>query len=201
MFVGIFSCVSSKDRRNVIRITWLKYCERSLKCAYKFLLDRNIQFGDPCTENITNLSLEESKSNSNDTVLLKSFVGINFGQRMYQLIYWLHKNYDFEYFLGLDDDHYVCLNKNMYELKGKDQKNLYWGKQVCGESEFLILIYLLDTGCKFRNSHPKVFLEKGVLKIYSKFTGEHPCRSVVSIKLVCNFSTLLKSHFRTGVLL
>ena len=26
-----------------------------------------------------------------------------------------------------------------------------------------------------RSSHPKVFLEKGVLKIYSKFTGEHPC--------------------------
>ena len=27
------------------------------------------------------------------------------------------------------------------------------------------------------------FLGKGVLKICSKFTGEHPCRSVVSIKL------------------
>ena len=26
-----------------------------------------------------------------------------------------------------------------------------------------------------RSSHPKVFLEKGVLKICSKFTGEHPC--------------------------
>ena len=28
-----------------------------------------------------------------------------------------------------------------------------------------------------------VFLVKGVLKIYSKFTGEQPCRSVISIKL------------------
>lgn len=154
LFVGIFSCISSKDRRNVIRKTWLKYCEISSKCAYKFLLDRNTQFGDPCTENISNLSLEESKSNNNDTVLHKNFAGTNFGQRMYQLIYWLHKDYDFEYFLGLNDDHYVCLNKIMYELKGKEQKNLYWGKQVCGKGEFLILIYLLDTGCKFRRSHP-----------------------------------------------
>ena len=36
----------------------------------------------------------------------------------------------------------------------------------------------------FRSSHPVVFLGKGFLKIYSKFTGEHPCRSVISIKLL-----------------
>ena len=34
-----------------------------------------------------------------------------------------------------------------------------------------------------RSSRPEVFLRKGVLKIY-KFTGEHPCRSVISIKLL-----------------
>ena len=28
---------------------------------------------------------------------------------------------------------------------------------------------------------------RGVLKKCSKFTGEHPCRSVISIKLLCNF--------------
>ena len=32
-----------------------------------------------------------------------------------------------------------------------------------------------------------MFLEKGVLKICGKFTGEHPCRSVLSINLLCNF--------------
>ena len=32
-------------------------------------------------------------------------------------------------------------------------------------------------------------LGKGVLKICSKFTGEHPCRSVISIKLQSNFCT------------
>ena len=40
-----------------------------------------------------------------------------------------------------------------------------------------------------RSSHPKVFLRNGVLKICSKFTGEHPCRSEISVKLViacCN---------------
>ena len=37
----------------------------------------------------------------------------------------------------------------------------------------------------FRTSRPEVFLRKGVLKICSKFTGEHPCRSAISIKLLC----------------
>ena len=46
-----------------------------------------------------------------------------------------------------------------------------------------------------RSSHPEVFLGKGVLKICSEFTGEHPCRSVISIKLK------LKSHFSMGVFL
>ena len=34
----------------------------------------------------------------------------------------------------------------------------------------------------FRSSPPEVFLGNVVLKIYSKFTGEHQCRSVI-----CNF--------------
>ena len=33
------------------------------------------------------------------------------------------------------------------------------------------------SNCK--SSHPKVFLGKGALKINSKFTGEHPRRSVI----------------------
>ena len=36
---------------------------------------------------------------------------------------------------------------------------------------------------KFRSSYPEVFLIKGVLKICSKVAREHPCRSVISIKL------------------
>ena len=38
-----------------------------------------------------------------------------------------------------------------------------------------------------RSSHQEMFLGKGVLKIGSKFTGELPCRSAISIKLQSNF--------------
>ena len=46
----------------------------------------------------------------------------------------------------------------------------------------------------FRSSRPEVFLRKGVLKICKKFTGEHPCRSVISIKLLCNFIEITFWH-------
>ena len=38
-----------------------------------------------------------------------------------------------------------------------------------------------------RSNRLEVFLEKGVLKICSRFAGKHPCRSVILIKLLCNF--------------
>ena len=44
------------------------------------------------------------------------------------------------------------------------------------------------------SSRPEVFLRKGVLKMYSKFTGEHPCRSAISIKLFCNFIEIALRH-------
>ena len=38
-----------------------------------------------------------------------------------------------------------------------------------------------------RSTPPEVFLGKDVLKICSKFTGDHSCRSMISIKLLCKF--------------
>ena len=46
----------------------------------------------------------------------------------------------------------------------------------------------------FRSSRPEVFLGKGVLKIRMKFTREHPCRIVISIKLLCNFIEIALRH-------
>ena len=45
-----------------------------------------------------------------------------------------------------------------------------------------------------RNSRPELFLVKGVLKIYSKFTGEHPCRSATSTKLKSNLIEIPLRH-------
>ena len=47
---------------------------------------------------------------------------------------------------------------------------------------------------KNRSSHPGLFLRKRVLKICSKFTGKHPCRSVISIKLLSSFIEITLQH-------
>ena len=47
---------------------------------------------------------------------------------------------------------------------------------------------------KLRRSHPEIFLGRVVLKICSKFTGEHSCCSSISIKLLCNFIEIALQH-------
>ena len=47
---------------------------------------------------------------------------------------------------------------------------------------------------KHRSSRLEVFLIKGILKICSKFTGEHPHRSVISIKLQSYFIEITLRH-------
>ena len=45
-----------------------------------------------------------------------------------------------------------------------------------------------------RSSRPEVILVKGVLKIYRKFTGEHPCRNMIPIKVQSNFIEMTLWH-------
>ena len=52
-----------------------------------------------------------------------------------------------------------------------------------------------------KSSHPEVFLRKGVLKICSKFTGEHPCQSAIENVLRHGRSSVNSLHiFRTPFL-
>ena len=46
------------------------------------------------------------------------------------------------------------------------------------------IVLIRSQWSSFRSSHLEVFLRKGVLKICSKFTGEHLCRSVISSFLI-----------------
>ena len=48
--------------------------------------------------------------------------------------------------------------------------------------------------CNYRSSPSEVFYEKGVPKICSIFTGQHPCQSVISIKFQSNFIEMTLWH-------
>ena len=45
-----------------------------------------------------------------------------------------------------------------------------------------------------KRSHQEVFLRKSILEICSKFAGDHPCQSVISIKLLWNFIEIALQH-------
>ena len=48
---------------------------------------------------------------------------------------------------------------------------------------------------RYTSSQLEVFLGKGVLKICSKFTGEHSCRGAISIKLQSFYIELALRHW------
>ena len=52
-----------------------------------------------------------------------------------------------------------------------------------------------------RSSPPELFLGKVLLKMCSKFTGEHPCRSVIPIKLLCKLRCFLYKNTSGELLL
>ena len=55
-------------------------------------------------------------------------------------------------------------------------------------------VFVLLFVVKSRSNPPDVVLGNGVLKICCKFTGKHPYRSAVSIKLRCNFIEIAFRH-------
>ena len=94
---------------------------------------------------------------------------------------------------------WICLSKgyNMVMTKSFVSCNFWISPKVkiyphlvmsTPSMQYLSLIWLtLAFMTKARSSRPGVFFWKGVLKICSKFTGEYPCRSAISTKLLCNF--------------
>ena len=50
------------------------------------------------------------------------------------------------------------------------------------------------------NSHPEVFCQKNILRMFAKFAGKHRCWSLFLIELMAwMFATLLERHPSTGV--
>ena len=97
----------------------------------------------------------------------------------------------------------IHLPKKMFQCLGWMRKNF-----IPGNFSWSVIAETWDTSCfkkgflekqqsvpnTCRSSHSEVFLRKGVLKICSNFTGEHPCRNMISIKLQSNFIDISLRH-------
>ena len=80
------------------------------------------------------------------------------------------------------------------KLSAKNTKSISkcWERSVKRKSNVNSIRVIKNSS--FRSSHPEMFLGKGALKICSKFTGEQPCRSAISVKLLCNFIEIVLRH-------
>ena len=78
------------------------------------------------------------------------------------------------------------------------RKNTY--KFICNKNENMFFFVFLNV-CHFKSSPPVVFLGKDFLYICIKFIGEHPCPSVISIKLQSNFIEITLRHGCSPVIL
>ena len=69
-----------------------------------------------------------------------------------------------------------------------------WDHQVFNWVGGKCIFSILYKNVITRSSHSEVFLEKSVLKICSKVTGEHPYRSAISVKFQNNFIEMTLRH-------
>ena len=64
----------------------------------------------------------------------------------------------------------------------------------CEASFKIFAIFRFFKSATNQKQSAKSLLNENVLKICSKFTAEHPCRSTISIKLLCNFFKIALQH-------
>ena len=85
--------------------------------------------------------------------------------------------------------HFLPRYTHTYVCVSGDYKWQFFG-MFCARTKWMSPVVKLIN----RSSREEVFLRKGVVKVCSKFTGEDPCRSVISINLLYNFIEITFWH-------
>ena len=148
LFVGIHSAPSRLDRRNAVRETWMKECQTNPDAVCQFFTDGRDPKGQ-ALEGVKRIKLEQESRVYGDILLGEAPGGVNFALKYLYMLQWANERYDFQYFLRLDDDYFVCFEKLMLELEVvRPRERFQWG-------------WLHSYG-KGRNSHPlvSVYMDK-----------------------------------------
>uniref|UniRef100_A0A7S3A1T7 Hexosyltransferase n=1 Tax=Rhodosorus marinus TaxID=101924 RepID=A0A7S3A1T7_9RHOD len=133
LFIAIGSKPSNFHLRDSARRSWLQWASLG-QTAYKFFSDHP-QYADDSDKQHAEKLLFEAKAEK-DMVLMNIEGGYgtkednNFLDRaLYQFEY-ASKNYDFDYFLRVDDDSFLCLHRLMFELKSYPSRQFFMGRYV-----------------------------------------------------------------------
>ena len=116
LLVSILSAPIRFDRREGIRRTWMKYCTFE-EVVCRFFTD---SLSDMEPKVRTALANESAKYD--DLEFMPIPKGYNFGLRLMWLMEWSMERYDFDFFLRMDDDYFVCLKRLLFEIPFRPQK-------------------------------------------------------------------------------
>lgn len=129
IFIGIISAPHLIFRRNALRRSWLKECKRKgIPCL--FFTDNQDMHGNKLPLHI-HVPLHQEQLIHGDLILAESPGGVNFARRYLWILNWANARYQFKYFLRVDDDYFVCINRLLLELPHRRRKKLYWGHVHC----------------------------------------------------------------------
>ncbi|XP_057305175.1 uncharacterized protein LOC130642114 [Hydractinia symbiolongicarpus] len=117
------------DRREAIRQTWWKQCQNYKQVRCIFFTDGTVDDDGSRKELII-----ENRQHK-DLFVQPLLSGVRFGERFLYHLRWALLAYDFEYFMRLDDDQFVCFDVLMYDLQHKVPKtNMIWSWIHCQEN-------------------------------------------------------------------
>lgn len=122
--IAIGSAPKYQSRRDLIRQSWMQWNVPGIT---------EIRF---FTEETPDTQLE-ANNNNNDTVLAPSKGGYRGSTlRFFDQAEWFQERYDFDYFLRVDDDGFLCLPSLLQDLEqgNAPTANFFWGKYFCGTS-------------------------------------------------------------------
>lgn len=101
------------DRREAIRKTWLKWGDD--RVVLRFFTEPPNEDDDENHEEISALLAKESRAHG-DIIIQQIGTGMNFGVRLLEAMRWMSHHYTFDFFLRLDDDYFLCLERMLNEL-------------------------------------------------------------------------------------
>lgn len=148
----VSSAPKRQDRRNAIRQAWWKKCFGKVKCVFftDGLQIKQTRKTALLTEHHTFRDIKFSPTEDQTMIL---------GERFLYQIMWAKAKFHFQYFLRLDDDYFVCMDRLINELPFRPKKNLSWGAYHCSHKE---LVYMDESWALFSEDVIQTFLAQNL---------------------------------------
>lgn len=125
------------DRRKAIRETWSKWIDDRVILRFFTELPNTVEDGKSA-ENVTAL-LEEEIMTHGDVVVQDIEPGMNFGLKLLSAMRWMSYHFTFDFFLRLDDDYFLCLERLLRDLdcllsQEEQHSPIFAGYRVCHQT-------------------------------------------------------------------